>query len=133
MAMRFLTFVLPLCAVFADDAVNAPSQSEANCSKFQQIGKQRAGEDCCVTTHGSRDPHLNNCGGSRPVGLQFATRSPVMSGNGMAATSQPLSTVAAIDILKAGGNAVDAGMWQSRAQSSLLIHHSTTNITASFM
>jgi len=69
-----------------------------------------AGEDCCVTTHGSRDPHLNNCGGSRPVGLQFATRSPAMAGNGMAATSQPLSTMAAIDILKAGGNAVDAAI-----------------------
>ena len=107
-AMRLLTFVLLLCAVFADDdSGNAPSQTEANC--------QRAGEDCCVTTFGSRDPHLNNCGGSRPVGLQFATRSPAMSGNGMAATSQPLSTVAAIDILKAGGNAVDAGKWQSRA------------------
>ena len=67
-------------------------------------------EDCCVTTLGSVDPHLNNCGGSRPVGLQFATRSPVLAGNGMAATSQPLSTVAALDILKAGGNAVDAAI-----------------------
>ena len=96
-------FLPLLCAVYGS------SQFEANCSELEQFAAQQLGEDCCVTTHGSRDSHLNNCGGSRPVGLQFATRSPVMSGNGMAATSQPLSTIAAIDILKAGGNAVDAG------------------------
>jgi len=40
----------------------------------------------------------------------FVTRSPAVGRNGMAATSQPLATMAALEILKAGGNAVDAAI-----------------------
>lgn len=40
----------------------------------------------------------------------FATRSEVIARNGMAATSQPLATQVAIDILKQGGSAVDAAL-----------------------
>ncbi|MBD3274126.1 MAG: gamma-glutamyltransferase, partial [Candidatus Marinimicrobia bacterium] len=46
----------------------------------------------------------------RPVGEQFATRSEVIAEHGMAATSQPLATQIAIDILKNGGTAVDAAL-----------------------
>lgn len=46
----------------------------------------------------------------RVTGLTFATRSEVIAQNGMACTSQPLATQAAIDILKAGGNAIDAAI-----------------------
>jgi gamma-glutamyltranspeptidase/glutathione hydrolase len=46
----------------------------------------------------------------RITGKQFATRSEVIAQNGMACTSQPIATQVAIDILKKGGNAIDAAI-----------------------
>ncbi|UZR95479.1 gamma-glutamyltransferase [Chondrinema litorale] len=46
----------------------------------------------------------------RITGKPFATRSEVIAQHGMAATSQPLATQVAIDILKKGGNAIDAAI-----------------------
>lgn len=46
----------------------------------------------------------------RISGQTFATRSEVIAQHGMACTSQPLATQAALDILKAGGNAIDAAI-----------------------
>ena len=49
-------------------------------------------------------------GGDRYSGAAWASRSPVLAQQGMAATAQPLASQVAIDVLKKGGSAIDAAI-----------------------
>jgi gamma-glutamyltranspeptidase / glutathione hydrolase len=57
--------------------------------------------------------------GDRVTGKSFATRSEVVARHGMAATSIPLATQAALEILQRGGSAVDAAIAANAVQALL--------------
>ena len=48
--------------------------------------------------------------GDRPTGNINGTRSPVLARRGVIATSQPLASAAGLDVLRHGGNAIDAAV-----------------------
>src|SRR5437867_375515 len=59
---------------------------------------------------GSQPAWCSATPGDRPGGWLPQHRSEVMARNGMVATSQPLAAQAGLDILKRGGNAIDAAV-----------------------
>lgn len=99
--MRRRTFIaaVPLAAAGMASGVRAqaPSGQAAPLPEFQPSDAERFDRP---------DVH----GGDRPVGASFASRSAAYGRSGAAGTAHPLATQAGIDILKAGGSAVDAAI-----------------------
>jgi gamma-glutamyltranspeptidase/glutathione hydrolase len=56
------------------------------------------------------EPGLGQAPGDRPAANPRATRSAVLARNVMIATSQPLASAAGLQVLQAGGNAIDAAV-----------------------
>src|ERR1700757_3250000 len=73
------------------------AQSEAELPKFQAPGQERFTRP---------DVHA----GDRPSGASFATRSAALGCSGAAGTAHPIATMAAIEMLKRGGSAVDGAV-----------------------
>ena len=67
---------------------------------------------------------LDGVAADRVTGESFATRSEVFAQHGMVATSQPLATQIGLDILKRGGNAIDAAI---AANAALVLMEPTGN------
>ncbi len=57
-----------------------------------------------------QSPEFSAVGGDRASGWLPQSRSEVLARNGMVATSQPLAAQAGLQILKSGGNAIDAAV-----------------------
>ncbi len=64
----------------------------------------------CASLIGIPNANAGISRGDRYAGAPWASRSPVLAQHGMAATEQPLASLAAVEILKKGGSAVDAAI-----------------------
>jgi gamma-glutamyltranspeptidase/glutathione hydrolase len=80
----------------------------AACLFFVAAASAQSPVQSCNTT--PKPPFCSAVSGDRSQGWPIQHRSEVMARNGMVTTSQPLAAQAGLDILKKGGNAVDAAV-----------------------
>jgi gamma-glutamyltranspeptidase/glutathione hydrolase len=101
--MRRRTFLAAAPLAAAGMALSAQAEAQTpSPADPRRRGFQEAGEE------GFDRPDVH--AGDRPVGASFGSRSPVYGRHGAAGTAHPLATLAGIEILKAGGSAVDAAI-----------------------
>jgi len=102
MDRRTFIAAVPTAAVALSLNDAAQAQGQAETAAAAPAGFQPQGAE----TYSRPDVHA----GDRPVGASFASRSTVFGRTGAAGSSQPLATLAGIEILKKGGSAVDAAI-----------------------
>jgi len=95
--MQRRTFLAALPLTAAGAALAGRADAAEPVATFQPKG---------VETFARTDVHA----GDRVVGASFASRSAVYGRSGAAGSSQPLATLAGIEILKKGGSAIDAAI-----------------------
>jgi len=74
------------------------------------IGKSFSVLIIIIITNGFGVNDMAYAQGDREAGDRFATRSEIIAKNGIVATSQPLAAQVGLNILKNGGNAIDAAI-----------------------